>query len=111
MKGHWKSTIILLAVLLLAAVPFGVYFGVFHSGLSEDHTRWAEFGAFAGGIYGTLAFFALAYTAHITRRQFKIQNEDNVFFKLYESLQKRIDRASAFSENLGDNSAILPTLA
>lgn len=41
-----------------------------------------------------MAFFALAYTTNITRKQFKIQNEDSVFFKLYDSLQNRISMAT-----------------
>lgn len=41
-----------------------------------------------------MAFVALVYTTNITRKQFNIQNEDSVFFKLYDSLQNRISIAT-----------------
>jgi len=66
----------------------------FDGPFSSEHSSWAEFGSYLGGIYGALAFFALVYTANITRKQFKTQNEDSVFFKLYDSLQNRISIAS-----------------
>ena len=79
---------------LLSAIPLGIYFFHFHGQLSTKHGEWSEFGSYVSGVYGTLAFFVLAYTTNITRRQFQIQNEDNVFFKLYESLQNRINNSS-----------------
>lgn len=78
----------------LSAIPLGIYFFKFHGSLSKTHTAWGEFGSYVSGVYGTLAFLVLAYTTNITRRQFQIQNEDNVFFKLYESLQNRITNSS-----------------
>ncbi len=71
-----------------------MYLFVFHGTLSIEHNRWSEFGSYLSGIYGTLAFLILAYTTDITRKQFKTQNEDNVFFKLYDSLQNRIVNSS-----------------
>jgi hypothetical protein len=62
--------------------------------LSIVHHEWSEFGSYLSGVYGTLAFLILAYTTNITRKQFKTQNEDNVFFKLYDSLQVRIVNSS-----------------
>jgi hypothetical protein len=59
-----------------------------------DHEKWGSFGSYVSGIYGTLAFLVLAYTTDITRKQFKIQNEDNIFFKLCDSLENRITNSS-----------------
>ena len=75
-------------------MPLAVYFYNFNGGLSSDHSTWAELGSYLGGSYGALAFIALIYTTNITRKQFKIQNEDSVFFKLYDSLQNRISIAT-----------------
>jgi hypothetical protein len=75
-------------------MPLAVYFYNFNGGLSSDHSTWAELGSYLGGSYGALAFVALIYTTNITRKQFKIQNEDSVFFKLYDSLQNRISIAT-----------------
>lgn len=74
--------------------PVFIYFYAFHGSLSIEHNKWSEFGSYLGGVYGTLAFLILAYTTNITRKQFKTQNEDNVFFKLYDSLQNRIVNSS-----------------
>ncbi|HEY5580406.1 MAG TPA: hypothetical protein VIK56_04460 [Rhodoferax sp.] len=79
---------------LLSAVPLGIYIFNFHGSFSTKHGEWGEFGSYVSGVYGTLAFLVLVYTTNITRRQFQIQNEDNVFFKLYESLQNRITNSS-----------------
>lgn len=64
------------------------------------HSRWGEFGSFLGGIYGSFAFIILAYTTNLTRQQFKTQNEDNIFFKLYESLQIRITNSSMIVDDV-----------
>lgn len=75
-------------------MPLVIYFYNFSDGFSTEHSTWSEFGSYIGGIYGALAFFALVYTTNITRKQFNIQNEDSVFFKLYDSLQNRITTAN-----------------
>ncbi|WP_205230283.1 putative phage abortive infection protein [Azospira oryzae] len=80
---------------LIVAFPLGIYFFHFYGQLSTNHGEWGDFGSYISGVYGTLAFVVLAYTTNITRRQFQIQNEDNIFFKLYESLQNRITNSSA----------------
>jgi len=77
-----------LATIFLA--PLGVYFFKFHGSISEDHVRWGEFGSYLSGVYGSLALIIVVYTTIITRKQFKIQNEDSVFFKFFDSIQNRI---------------------
>lgn len=89
-----RTVTIVVCAILLSAVPLAIYFFNFHGSLSPTHNDWSSFGSYVSGVYGTLAFFVLAYTTNITRRQFQIQNEDNVFFKLYESMQIRITNNS-----------------
>jgi len=79
----------------LSMSPLAMYFFQFHGPLATESGKWGEFGSYISGIYGTLAFLVLAYTTNITRRQFQIQNEDNVFFKLHDSLQGRIANSTA----------------
>ena len=81
-------------VALIAGVfllPLIAYFVVFHGGISDSHSRWGEFGSYLSGIYGSLALFVVAYTTYLTREQFRRQNEDAVFFRLFDSLHSRIE--------------------
>ena len=94
------SQIKILLFTLLFTLPIVFYAISFSGGISNEHSRWSEFGSFLSGIYGTFAFIILAYTTNLTRKQFKIQNEDNVFFKLYESLQTRITNSSISLDNV-----------
>lgn len=71
-------------------VPLVLYFAVFNGQLSSKHGDWAEFGSYLSGTYGSLALFVLAYTTYLTRDQFRRQNEDNLYFRLFDSLQSRI---------------------
>lgn len=73
--------------------PLGLYFYRFHSSLSEVHGKWGEFGSYLSGVYGSLAFMAVAYTTYVTQRQFRMQNEDSVFFKVIDSMHNRISLA------------------
>ncbi|NJL36643.1 MAG: hypothetical protein HC840_06665 [Leptolyngbyaceae cyanobacterium RM2_2_4] len=40
-----------------------------------------------------LALIVVAYTTYLTREQFKRQNEDGIFFKLFKGLQNRIQNS------------------
>lgn len=93
-NSNIKKIVLLIIASVLFVTPLVIYFYNFNGGFSTEHSKWSEFGSYLGGIYGALAFFALAYTTNITRKQFKIQNEDSVFFKLYDSLQNRISIAT-----------------
>lgn len=89
-----QNRILITVLSVLFILPLIFYAWNFQGGISSNHSRWSELGSFLSGIYGTFAFIILAYTTNLTRKQFKVQNEDNVFFKLYESLQTRIINSS-----------------
>lgn len=72
-------------------VPLVAYLWIFHGGLTASHSRWGEFGSYLSGVYGSLALFVVAYTTYLTREQFRRQNEDGVFFRLFDSLQSRVE--------------------
>lgn len=80
-----KKNITILA--LIAIAPLGLYFYNFHYGPSNDASDWASFGSYVGGVYGALAFFAVAYSIYLTRSQFVTQYEDDVFYRSVESLK------------------------
>jgi hypothetical protein len=82
--------VILGSFLAAGIFPLGIYLFNFHGSLSPEHQEWAEFGSYVSGAYGAFAFLILAYTTNLTRRQFQIQNQDNFFFKLHDSLESRI---------------------
>lgn len=94
-----KRILMLIGALAGLSIPLVFYLFKFNGHLSDNHTTWAEFGSYVSGVYGTFAFLILAYTTDLTRKQFKIQNEDNVFFKLYESLQSRITNITAIVDD------------
>lgn len=82
--------IILGSFIAIGVFPLGIYLFNFHGSLSAEHQKWAEFGSYVSGAYGAFAFLILAYTTNLTRKQFQIQNQDNFFFKLHDSLEGRI---------------------
>lgn len=79
-----KLVIFILVVIALA--PLGLYFINFQFGLSNKISDWAAFGSYVGGVYGAMAFFAVAYSIYITGVQFRKQNEDQIFYKSVDDL-------------------------
>ena len=72
-----------MAILIICGlVPILLYFYAFHSGLSQSHASWAEFGSFLSPIISILAFTGLLYSIKLTRNQFQQQSEENSFFNL-----------------------------
>jgi hypothetical protein len=63
-----------IGVLALLAAPVLLYVLTFHGSISDQHIRWAEFGAYAGGIYAPFAAFL---TLLIISRQLSSQTEFN----------------------------------
>jgi hypothetical protein len=74
--------ILMILLLIAGVVPIVLYFGVFHSGLEQVHSRWGEFGSFLSPLVSILAFVGLLYSIEITKRQFQRQSEESGFFNL-----------------------------
>jgi hypothetical protein len=85
-----KRTTILISIIAATLAPITFYIAQFQGGLTTEHARWGEFGSYFSGVYGSLALIVLTYTTFQTQNQFKRQNEDSVFYKLFDSLQARI---------------------
>lgn len=77
---------ILFSLIVITLAPLGLYFYNFGYGLSPENTDWGAFGSYAGGVYGAMAFFAVAYSVYVTGAQFIKQSEDQVFYKSVDNL-------------------------
>ncbi|ENP8357852.1 hypothetical protein ACEI14_004483 [Vibrio alginolyticus] len=67
-----EAKVIVLAGLFIVIV-FALYTWHFPGGLSTDHTRWAEFGSYFGGVLGpVLVFFSFLFLA----RQIELQRSE-----------------------------------
>ena len=83
-KRIFKILIIIFVGVAISIIGFYLY--IFKGGLTSNHSKWAEFGSFIGGvlspIVGILAFIGLFYNFDLTKKQFKKDNEDNTFFRI-----------------------------
>ena len=75
MSHRTRSLIVQVCLVLLiaVAVSIGAYVGKFGTELSNEHTRWGEFGSYVGGMLGvalTAATLAIAVyaTAHLPQQ-------------------------------------------
>lgn len=82
----------IISFLIVGIIPVILYFYKFHNGLSEAHSRWAEFGSFLSPMVGFLAFAGVLYSIELTKNQFKQQSEDNGFFSLIGIYRDNIDK-------------------
>lgn len=89
-----KNKLIAFSLAVIVLTPAILYLSKFHGGLTDQHGRWGEAGSYFSGIYGSLALLVLAYTTYLTQAQFRRQNEDSIFYKLFDSLQYRIQNSS-----------------
>lgn len=84
--------------LFVSLIPLSIYFYSFQGALSSEHGRWGEFGSFYGGILGPpialLAIIGLLWNLDITKKQFRRQNEDNIFFNLIELHNNKVQGIS-----------------
>ena len=68
-----KETKVIVCAGLFIVIVFAVYTWHFPGGLSTDHTRWAEFGSYFGGVLGPiLVFFSFLFLA----RQIELQRSE-----------------------------------
>lgn len=86
-----KKISILLLIAIAFLTPLAIYLTKFGVSFSTTHTHWGEFGSYISGVYGSLALVIVTYTTYLTQVQFKRENEDNVFFRLFDSFQNRVE--------------------
>lgn len=71
-----------------------LYLWEFNSGLSNNHTKWGEFGSYFGGITGPLisvmAFIGLLKSISLTKSQFEIQSQESTFSTFLTSIQTKL---------------------
>lgn len=97
MKRSLKLCLLLSAVAGL--LPMALYFVLYHGPLSQNHSKWGEFGSFAGGVLGpsvsALAFVGLIYSIGLTKSQFVRQTEENGFFNLLNLHLNKVSQMAA----------------
>ncbi|HHN8407519.1 TPA: putative phage abortive infection protein [Morganella morganii] len=102
-KVNW----LLRGTILIMFVSFGLYLFKFHSPLSNNHTKWGEFGSYFGGITGPLvsvmAFIGLLKSISLTKKQFEIQSQENTFFNLLNFHSSKVTKI--YSEASGKTDA------
>jgi len=95
MKKEKIFKILIVIFILLGITSICFYIFSFQGGLADNHSRWAEFGSFIGGILspivGILAFIGLFYNLELTKKQFSKDNSDNTFFKMVDLHIKKVD--------------------
>ncbi|EPE5169635.1 hypothetical protein ACSJES_003788 [Yersinia enterocolitica] len=80
----WYSLLVFIIITVISLIPIGLYFYTFHDSLSTDHTKWASFGTFFGGIYGPIATLVSVIVLIITvieinqSNKISIENQNNV---------------------------------
>lgn len=95
---------IAIAILTLAGViPVVLYFSIFHNGITQIHSKWAEFGSFFSPIVGVLAFVGLLYSIEITKEQFKRQSEESGFFSLLNLHINRVNQINDIKDTIPTN--------
>ncbi|MHB8811125.1 MAG: hypothetical protein ACYC9M_14100 [Desulfobulbaceae bacterium] len=77
----------------------GLVFSNFGYGLSPKNSDWAAFGSYVGGVYGVMAFFAVAYSIYVSGMQFIKQSQDQVFYKSVDNLMNGIVKGADSSES------------
>lgn len=88
------KNLVYVLVLVCFFIPLATYFINFNDGLSNLSSDWSNFGSYVGGVYGTLGFFAVAYSIYFNSRQNLKLEQDQVFYKSMELLTNRISNAS-----------------
>lgn len=79
-RTEWKLVLVaVLVVVILSSVPLAVYFLNFNGALSDDSSKWADFGSYMSGTTGsllsTLSVLALVYTLFKTSNDNRITHE------------------------------------
>lgn len=102
-KVNW----LLCGTILIMIASFCLYLYKFHSPLSNNHTKWGEFGSYFGGVTGPLvsvmAFIGLLKSISLTKKQFEIQSQESTFFNLLTFHTSKVTKI--YSETYGETDA------
>jgi len=79
-------------MLILYAYRFAKY------GLSNNSQDWAYFGSFLGSITGLLAFAGVLYSINESKKQAAINDERNIFFKMLDLYQNKVNNVLLIKE-------------
>src|ERR1700744_4643723 len=91
-----KKTIFIFVVVVF--IPLLLYLFVFHGPFSRNSNDWGQFGSYIGGTLGSVGLFVLAYSIYQSSIQFKLQAQDQLFYKFLDTQQQRIVNFSLTSQ-------------
>ncbi|HHP0452218.1 TPA: hypothetical protein ACRZZH_005146 [Vibrio harveyi] len=103
----FKKILFLLLFLTLSLAPVAIFICHFGYVPTKTLSEWGIFGSFVSGIYGTLAFFAVSYSLLLTKNQFTKQNEDTLFYKAIDSLDKHVQVVESEDNSLMNLSKLM----
>ncbi|MGL6523392.1 hypothetical protein ACSZNC_21290 [Aeromonas dhakensis] len=95
-----RGWFIIVVVLALLFSPVVLYVNIFGGNLSQDHSRWAEFGSAIGGIYAPILGFI---TLVVLIRQLSLQKQMNDQYYLQQAREDIEFYASQLSNILDES--------
>ncbi|MDO2950292.1 hypothetical protein [Aeromonas simiae] len=97
-----RNLVIKVAILSLLFSPVVLYINTFGGELSQDHSRWSEFGSVIGGIYAPILGFI---TLVVLTCQLSLQNKMNDQYYL-QQLREDIEFYASQLSNILDESLV-----
>ncbi len=88
-----------MALCIILLMPILCYLIYFHYGFSNNSNEWSQFGSYIGGIYGPIGLLILSYSIYQSSKQFRIEKEDGLFYKILDNQQQRIVNFSLKDES------------
>lgn len=95
-----RGWVIIVFVLVLLFSPIALYMKTFGGELSQDHSRWSEFGSAIGGIYAPILGFI---TLVVLTRQLSLQKQMNDQYYLQQAREDIEFYASQLSNILDES--------
>ncbi|MGN4948384.1 hypothetical protein ACTG21_07180 [Aeromonas sp. 94A] len=95
-----RGWFIIIVVLVLLFSPIAFYVNTFGGELSQDHSRWAEFGSAIGGVYAPILGFI---TLIVLIRQLSLQKQMNDQYYLQQAREDIEFYASQLSNILDES--------
>lgn len=101
-----KNAFIIFTLLITLVAVIMLLFYYFHFkdiGLSDSTLDWANFGSYFGSITGLLAFAGVLYSINESKKQSKENDERNIFFKMLDLYQKKVESILRIKEQDGSD--------